>query len=463
MRPRATVLIVVMVMMAMAAMVAVGLLYSMGAQGNASTASARGQQAYWAAMSGLRYATALLQKPPADRVDLYDNPEDFRNQFVCDDGANKWYFTIYAPSAPACDKPRFGLIDEAAKINLNVASEQTIRSLLARWENGDELADALLDYRDSDSETRSQGAEQDYYDTLKIPYTIKNGRLTTLEELLMVKGFTGPIVYGEDANLNGLLDPNEDDGDATFPPDNSDGKLDTGLMETATTSSYERSNASSDKIDLNGDGSKLAQSPLPQQAVRFITAYLEDGNRFGHPSELLEMTYTLKSDSKKFPNLKKGAKVESGVGEKELPDLMSRFIASPAARRRTIPGLVNVNTASKEVLTILLNNAQLASAIANARADLTPADMATTAWLFTKGIVDAPTYKKIAPLLSTCTYQYRVRCVGFGVPCGRFRVLEAQIDLARATPRIIYLRDLTRLGLPFAMEIDKETVGTTAR
>ena len=34
------------------------------------------------------------------------------------------------------------------------------------------------------------------------------------------------VVYGEDANLNYQLEPNENDGDDQFPPDNKDGKLD---------------------------------------------------------------------------------------------------------------------------------------------------------------------------------------------------------------------------------------------
>jgi hypothetical protein len=42
--------------------------------------------------------------------------------------------------------------------------------------------------------------------------------------------------------------------------------------------------------------------------------------------------------------------------------------------------------------------------------------------------------------------------VGFGVPCGQYRVLEAVVDLARRTPRLAYVRDVTRLGLPFALD-----------
>jgi hypothetical protein len=34
--------------------------------------------------------------------------------------------------------------------------------------------------------------------------------------------------------------------------------------------------------------------------------------------------------------------------------------------------------------------------------------------------------------------------------------MEAVVDLAGATPRITYLRDVTRLGLPFAIHSEEE-------
>ena len=43
--------------------------------------------------------------------------------------------------------------------------------------------------------------------TLDPPYRAKNKPLDTVEELLMVKGFDGRILYGEDYNRNGYLDP----------------------------------------------------------------------------------------------------------------------------------------------------------------------------------------------------------------------------------------------------------------
>jgi len=45
---------------------------------------------------------------------------------------------------------------------------------------------------------------------------------------------TTEILYGEDTNLNGVLDPNENDGDVSLPTDNRDGRLDAGLLEYVT-------------------------------------------------------------------------------------------------------------------------------------------------------------------------------------------------------------------------------------
>jgi len=60
----------------------------------------------------------------------------------------------------------------------------------------------------------------------------------------------------------------------------------------------------------------------------------------------------------------------------------------------------------------------------------------------------------VAPYLTTRSFQYSLRCVGFGVPCGRYRVLEAMLDTGGGAPRVIYLRDISRLGLPFALNVE---------
>ncbi len=62
--------------------------------------------------------------------------------------------------------------------------------------------------------------------------------------------------------------------------------------------------------------------------------------------------------------------------------------------------------------------------------------------------LSAEQFKQVAPLATARSYQYRVRSFGYSMAHGTFCVLEAIIDLAGSEPRIVYLRDLTRLGAP---------------
>jgi DNA uptake protein ComE-like DNA-binding protein len=470
MKRRGIVLVAVLAVGALVAVIAMAVMFRMRAETSTAAASVRGEQAWDAAMSGVGRVTAILKTPGVDMKVWYDNPELFQNQLVVDDGRNRWYFTVWAEvpvdaGSPSSDAVvRYGPTDEAGKINLNTAPAEV---LLALPNMTSELVDSLLDYRDADAEARAGGAEQDYYDSLATPYVIANGAMTTLDELLLVKGFNARLVYGEDANLNGLLNPNENDGDTTFPPDNGDGVLDRGLRGVATVMSSEPNVDASGQARVNLNAGPPTSVGLPQQTLDFIRLYLAEGKTFTHPSELLEMKYTLTQNASggDSGNHKAGDVIESGVGAAELPVVVDRLTAaatgtSGASSTALVKGLVNINTASAEVLATLPGlDANTAQRIVETRRDLDAETRSTTAWLFSQGVVDAAGFKQIAPLVTARSYQYSVRVVGFGVPCGRFRVIEAVVDFSGQTPRIVYLRDLTRLGLPFAMDPDTLQIG----
>ncbi len=128
-------------------------------------------------------------------------------------------------------------------------------------------------------------------------------------------------------------------------------------------------------------------------------------------------------------------------------------------RNPIVPGLVNINTAPAAVIAALPGidgDMGLAQQIVEARTGLSDEARGNTAWLFTEGLLEADPFKAVAPYLATRGYQYRVRCIGFGVPCGRYRVIEAVIDITGTSPRISYLRDITRLGVPFKLDAEKE-------
>lgn len=73
-----------------------------------------------------------------------------------------------------------------------------------------EIADAILDFLDEDEDARPYGCEfADYYQQLQPSYKPLNGPLTSIEQLLLVRGVTAQLLYGYDQNRNGVLDAGE--------------------------------------------------------------------------------------------------------------------------------------------------------------------------------------------------------------------------------------------------------------
>lgn len=67
---------------------------------------------------------------------------------------------------------------------------------LSEQEAGD-LVDAIKDWIDEDNEVTGFGAENMYYETLEVSYPCKNGPLDCIDELLMIKGITKELYYGD--------------------------------------------------------------------------------------------------------------------------------------------------------------------------------------------------------------------------------------------------------------------------
>ena len=83
---------------------------------------------------------------------------------------------------------------EAGKVNINTVADATLRKMIGQLglegEARDVVVDSILDWRDPDDFYRINGAENDYYQSLKEPYNSKNGNLDSIEELLLVRGVT---------------------------------------------------------------------------------------------------------------------------------------------------------------------------------------------------------------------------------------------------------------------------------
>src|SRR4051794_22103554 len=72
-----------------------------------------------------------------------------------------------------------------------------------------EAAASIVDWCDGDETPTAGGVESSYYTTLPEPYSSKNARLETPEEVLLIKGVTPELLYGYDRNRDGVIDDAE--------------------------------------------------------------------------------------------------------------------------------------------------------------------------------------------------------------------------------------------------------------
>ncbi|MHC4890374.1 MAG: type II secretion system minor pseudopilin, partial [Planctomycetota bacterium] len=171
----------------------------------------------WSCRAGIETAIAVLNEDFRESDSLTDlwseNEEDLRNIML-----------------EGC---RFDVrvVDEASKLNVNTATKE---QLLGLWYMTEEIADAIIDWRDQNVNQEATGVEGGYYENLPFGYMIRNGPFRTIRELLLVKDVTPELFYGEDTNFNGQLDYNERDGDKSPPADDKDDELDEGWIAHLT-------------------------------------------------------------------------------------------------------------------------------------------------------------------------------------------------------------------------------------
>lgn len=94
----------------------------------------------------------------------------------------------------------YTIIDENGKMNINTATRQQLKNIIR--DSGiditevDTIVDSIIDWRDTNDLHLLNGAEEDYYQSLDIPYSSKDGPFDIIEELLLVKGVTPEVFYG---------------------------------------------------------------------------------------------------------------------------------------------------------------------------------------------------------------------------------------------------------------------------
>jgi general secretion pathway protein K len=98
---------------------------------------------------------------------------------------------------------RVDFISEDGKLSLNDVQDQQLFLLLEACgipdNDAEIIRDSILDWRSaSNAQPHTNGAKDDYYQSLNPPYYCKNGKFESVEELLLVRGVTPEYFYGHE-------------------------------------------------------------------------------------------------------------------------------------------------------------------------------------------------------------------------------------------------------------------------
>ncbi len=504
----AYVLVVVLIVIVVLSLVAYRFTDAMSAEAEGAHRSREAAQARAHAVSGVHYAAGMLADANTLNGTLGGNPFDAPAAFsgvklgTDRDPHGGGRFSVvsvadtFAGSGESRYAVRAGVTDEGGKLNVNAliqlddTGEKLHDALMKLPDMTADIADAVVDWVDPDDDPRPAGAESGYYSGLANPYLCKNGPLSSLEELLLVRGVTPRLLFGTDRNRNGVLDPGEDDGGG-FSRGWSDFLTVYGREVDVDSAGSPRINVNDDE-DVPGTNAKLAAA-VGQDMADYLTYY-----RLGGKTKKAGSTGTGGKPPVVVGADQLRAAVEAKLAATPIPSKAVKSVLSfantqitlprpptakstdpdtvvlcplndPARLKELLPKLleftttrtdfeitprVNVNTAAPEVLAGIpgLTDADV-QAIQSARTNLSPTDPATTtaAWLVTQANLTVDKFKGLEKYVTGRTQVYRVHSVGYFATGGPVARVEAVIDVNQGHPRIVYFRDLTDLGRGFEL------------
>ena len=326
------------------------------------------------------------------------------------------------------DQPSFGLVDEGGKLNLN-AGWLTYDQMLYLPRITAELAAAIIDWRDTDEDISQSGAENETYQRLTPPYRCKNGPFETTEELRLVHGANLDLLYGDDANLNGALDMNENDGDTAPPSDNRDGRVDSGLLEHFTAFSLISTNGTN--VNNQQQLSGLLQTVLGADRANEIARNLPGGTG-GQPGQPTPPS-NFRSPLEFY--------IASKMTAAEFSQIESNIVTITT---QTNWFNVNVNTASEAVLACVpgIGTDNAPSLVSYRRSN--PSQNNTVSWV--SEVLQGNSLTQAAPYLTGRSYQFTADIAAVGHHGRGYKRVKFVFDTSYGAPRIIFRQDLTHLG-----------------
>ena len=379
-------------------------------------------QAHYLALAGIEKAEALLYQDALSRSRsdvnhdgaLYNDPQDFQ-----DISFGRGEFTVFRRGRQ--DEGGgilYGVSDEESRLNVNTA---TTNELMQLPDMTPDVAASVVAWRSPTNVVLPGGAEAPYYASLQPPYQPRNGPFETVRELLMVRGVTRQLLFGDDVRQDGFLPTTAIAGNDLSGAGNQAGDVDAGWAGLVTVdSSINNVSASGQaRVDIQtaGEAALTAVPGITPEIARVIVAY-RGQHRFQSIADLLDVTapqtrnQTAPRPGNRNVRDPNASQTQSAgptvINENLLMDIADRLTANSS---QNLPGVININTASLDVLDCLPGlNPDLAQAIISYRQS--SGFFPNIAWLLKVPGMTQDIFKQVAPLVSARSETYRILCEG---------------------------------------------------
>jgi len=420
-----------------------------------------------AIQAGARYVTAVLSAFATNGV--VPDPTFYQSEAVPVGDANFWLIgrAVDYPVQP--DQVFFGLVDEGAKINLNTVPLETLQLLTNMTL---QLAANIYDWRNTNGTITDGGDGPMVYAQFNPSYMCKNAPYESIDELKYVYPLDLGLLYGEDRNLNGALDPGEADT-------NRNGVVDCGLLEFVTVNTREPNTApdGSQRINVRNPANSAAalrsmlETNLTSERLNEVMQRLGIAGGTGAPAggggqaggggrptggggtqqpgggnqppgggggaQAAAASVTFNSPLAFYRG--------SGLTEDEFA-VISDYIT--VTNSSFLYGRINVNTAPLPVLACLPGMSAASAQLLVSFRQQSPDRLTSIAWVSEALAQDDTALEALTAVdcITTRSYQFTADIAALG-PHGRgYRRVRFVYDLAEGEPRIVYRQDLSHLG-----------------
>jgi competence ComEA-like helix-hairpin-helix protein len=414
-------------------------------------------QAHYLALAGVERAKALLYQDVVTRQQtaknhtgsLYDDPKDFRDVTL---GRGK--FRVFRRASQEDGGGIiYGISDEESRLNLNSAAANQFTNLSGMTSD---IVGAIMVWRSAPSQDPATqgGANSDYYMSLRPPYLARNAPFQTVRELLMVHGVTLALLFGNDQDQNGFLDTDEDLSEQSLPGSRPQAPPNPGWFSLLTVTDTDKDVDASGKDRVNpqnADETTLSAIPgLSQDIARAIVSYRRQ-NRLNTLDDLLSVTAANPNQNggngnDGTANSDQAAAGPSGNQGGSGPSVISQDLLEQIADQLTLasgtdlPGLININTASLEVLICLPDvDRSLAQAIVNYRKSSGYFD--NVAGLLKVNGMTRAIFKQVLPLITVRSETYRIICEGRINSSGVRQRVESIVHIGRSEIETLAYRE----------------------